>query len=274
MENNEPRRNFIMKINTMKKMILLSTLALFTACVDQNNINVTKEKEMREEATLDISKMPLQTYEEYIKVKKFVLEKYIQEANNTRSSGVAYLNDGTKIKYYFDSKDVAETITHKKRPFIRIIRMYYPDSKNIKIDRIFIANLLTKKTIIYNKFGEISKVYDNESEYISKGLNYKKLLEGAEKQGFIDLKEGKMLKGDSFKIAIRERTEKDPIWSREEKEEFAEETGLSYNIIDDFKKDKYYWRFDIEYSDRTEMYNFTRNGIFVNHLMTSRIMRY
>ena len=224
---------------------------------------------MREEATLDISKMPLQTYEEYIKVKKFVLEKYIQEANNTRSSGVAYLNDGTKIKYYFDSKDVAETITHKKRPFIRIIRMYYPDSKNIKIDRIFIANLLTKKTIIYNKFGEISKVYDNESEYISKGLNYKKLLEGAEKQGFIDLKEGKILKGDSFKIYIEEDTT--PM-TREEKEEFAKEVGLSYTVIDDFIKDKYYWRFDINNDEGTEMHTFTRDGVYIGHFASSRRM--
>ena len=257
----------------MKKMILLSTLALFTACVDQNNINVTKEKEMREEATLDISKMPLQTYEEYIELKRFVLAKYI-ENQNAKKRGIAYLNDGTRIEYSDGKSEVSESIFHLKRPFGEVQKIYHVDSKSIKYFMEFIANLDIGKTIIYNKFGEISKIFDADSDLRKKGLNYKKLLEGAEKQGFIDLKEGKMLKGDSFKIAIRERTEKDPIWSREEKEEFAEETGLSYNIIDDFKKDKYYWRFDIEYSDRTEMYNFTRNGIFVNHLMTSRIMRY
>ena len=259
-----------MIIKQIKSIVLLSIFALFTACVDQNSINVQKEKEMREEATLDISSLPIQTYEEYIKLKKFVLEKYIPKANKS-ATGIGYLADGTQIKYYFDSKDVAETITHNKRPFIRVMRMYYPNSKTIKVDRTFISNLLIGKSIIYNKFGEISKVYDNDTEYRKKGLDYKKLLEGAEKQGFIDLKKGKMLKGDSFEIYVED--DSTPM-SREEKEDFAKETGLSYSIIDNFIKDRYSWRFDIEYSDRTEMYNFTRDGIFVNHVMTSRNMRY
>jgi len=256
-----------MEIQQIRNIVLLSTFALFTACVDQNSINIKK----REEATLDIRKMPLQTYEEYIKVKRFALEKYIPVASKS-ATGIGYLNDGTKIKYYFDSKDVAETITHKKRPFIRVMRMYYPDSKTIKIDRTFISNLLIKKSIVYNHFGEISKVYDNEVVYRKKGLNYKKLLEGAEKQGLIDLKEGKMLRGDSFKIYIEKR--KNLNWSRENKEDFSKEMNLSFEVVDKYSKSKYCWRFDINNNEGSAMYTFSGDGTFIGHFASSRRMRY
>lgn len=259
-----------MKIKQIRNIVLLSSLVVFTACVDQNNINVQKEKEMREKATIDISKMPLQTYEAYIKLKRFVLEKYIPVESKS-ATGIGYLADGTKIKYYFDSKNVAETITHKKRPFREVQKTYHVDSKSIKYFIETIASLDIGKTIIYNYFGEVQKVFDEDSELRKKGLDYKKLLEGAEKQGFIDLKEGKMLKGDSFKIYIEEDSK---AMTREAKEKFAKKVSLSYTIIDNFIEDKYSWRFDIEYKDRTEMYSFTRDGVFVTHLMTSRRVRY
>jgi len=259
-----------MKIKQIRNIVFLSSLVLFTACVDQNSINVKKEKEMREEATLDISKMPIQTYEEYIELKRFVLEKYI-ENQNAKKRGIAYLNDGTRIKYSLNKRNFSERILSLRKPFGEVLKLYYLDNKVVQDYMEFIANLEIGTTRVYNKHGEIAKVYDNEAEYRSKGLNYKKLLEGAEKQGFINLEEGKLLKGDSFKIYIEEDTT--PM-TREEKEEFAKEVDLSYTVIDDFIKDKYFWRFDIEYSDRTEMHTFTRDGVYIGHFASSRRMRY
>lgn len=257
------------------------TLAMFTACVDSNSINVKKEKEMREEATLDVSKMPFQSYDKYIDIKHFILGEYIKHSQvgvytmNSKEgkNGLAYLKDGTKIKYNKHPDHIYESIT-KKNSFIEFQKVYYPDTKILKVSAEVLPGLFIGKKLTYAQSGELTKVTDYDTEYRKKGLDYKKLLEGAAKQGFIDLKEGKVLKGNSFKVFIRERKKEDRLWSREEKEEFAKETGLSYSTIDNFKKDKYYWRLDISYRDRTEMYNFTRDGVFVNHVMTSRKMRF
>lgn len=252
-------------------MITLSMLVLFTACVDQNSINVKKEKEMREEATLDISKMPIQTYEEYIELKRFVLEQYI-ENQNAKKRGIAYLNDGTKIEYSDGKSEVSESIFHLKRPFVEVQKIYHVDNKNIKYFMQMIANLDIGKAIIYNYFGEVQKIFDVDSDLRKKGLNYKKLLEGAEKQGFIDLEEGKLLKGDDFEIYIEER--KNLKWSREKKEKFAKEMNLSFEVVDEYSKSKYCWRFDINNDEGSKMHTFTRDGVYVGHFASSRRMRY
>ena len=129
-----------MNIKQIRNIVLLSTLALFTACVDQNSINIKKEKEMREEATLDISKMPLQTYEEYVQLKKFALVPYI-EKQNAKKRGITYLNDGTKIEYSHGKSEVSESVYHSKKPFVEVQKIYYLDNKVIQDYMEFIANL-------------------------------------------------------------------------------------------------------------------------------------
>lgn len=222
---------------------------------------------MREEATIDISNLSIQTYEEYIKLKKFVLEKYIKEANNTRTSGVAYLMDGTKIKYAFDKNNVSERILHLKTPFVEVLKIYYPQNKNIKNYREFISRLMVGKTILYNQFGEVSKMYNEDAELKALGLDYKKVLEWADENGIIDLKESRMLKGSRFELqkASFEKQWK-TNWSKEEKRAFQKRNNLSDKVTENFFSHSHYWTFSVDYPRYKDEYIFSADGSFVEYL--------
>ena len=123
------------KVTTEKKdltmncrQIILSVLALgmITGCVSTSQIE--KEKQMREEQQrVYIDKFPIQTYEEYLALDRFVLDKYLPIGAD-KSSGTVFLKDGTKITYYVD-KIIVETIVNAKDPFIETYKRYYLDSK-------------------------------------------------------------------------------------------------------------------------------------------------
>lgn len=258
----------------MRKIIIgliLGMVVLFTACVSEG-VNVPlnvgkKENKVREVATIDISQMPIQTYEEYIKLKKFVLEKYIKEANSTRTSGVAYLSDGTKIEYSFDKSEVAESIFHLNKPFVEIQKIYYTNSKSIKYYMEFLSNLDIGKTMIYNQFREITKVYDEDAELRALGLDYKKILEWADEHEIIDFKEARMLKGNRFelqKLSFEKHWKSD--WSKEEEKYFQKKHDLSDRVTENFFSHSHYWAFSVDFPRYQDEYIFSADGSFVQYL--------
>jgi len=267
MSNSKDKFRFV--FDNWRGYIALGIVVLLTACVSEKaGVSlIEKENSVREVATIDISKMPIQTYEEYIQLKKFVLEKYIKEANNTRTSGIAYLKDGTKIKYAFDKSDISESIYHLKKPFVEIQKIYYTNSKSIKYYMETISNLDIGKTIIYNNFGEVSKMYDEDAELRALGLDYKKILEWADENGIINLKESKMLKGNRFSLqkASFEKNWK-TNWSREEKRQFQERNNLSDKVRENFFSHSHYWAFSVDYPRYKDEYIFSADGSFVSYL--------
>jgi hypothetical protein len=265
----------------MKKVtigLILGIALLLTACVSEsatvllNHVEKKKESKVREKATIDISKMPIQTYEEYIKLKKFVLGKYIKELNSTLSSGVAYLKDGTKIKYYFDKREVSESIYHIKKPFVEVMKMYYVHSKNIKIYREFLFSILIGDKFLYDERGSILKKYDKDAELKSLGLDYKKILEWANEQGIIDLKTSMILKGSRIELhksSFKKNWKTD--WSEEEKRVFQEKTHLSDKVIKNFFSHSHYWDLTVDFPRYMDYYMFSADGSFVDY--TGRIYK-
>lgn len=259
----------------MKKVTIgltLGVLILLTACVgEQGNIAVPvkekkKENSVREEATLDLSEMPIQTYEEYTQLKKFVLERYIK-SQNARSSGIAYLNDGTKIKYYFGEKYIAETISHFKYPFQKLSKGYFRDTRAIEGYTYSLSNLNIKKDVTYNKVEKVIKVIDYDSKLKELGLDYKKILEWADDKGIIDLKTSQMLKGNRFFLqkASFEKNWK-TNWSKEEKKHFQETNNLSDKVTKNLFSHSHYWNFSVDYPRYQDEYIFSADGSFIQYL--------
>lgn len=259
----------------MKKVttgLTLGVLILLTACVGERANKLLpleekkKENSVREVATLDLSEMPIQTYEEYTQLKKFVLEKYIK-SQNARSSGIAYLKDGTKIKYYFGAKYIAETISHLKYPFQRLSKGYFQGTRAIEGYTYSFANLNIKKDVTYNKVGKVIKVIDYDSKLRELDLDYKKILEWADAEGIIDLKTSQMLKGNRFFLQKASFEKNWKInWSKEEKKHFQEKNNLSHKVTENFFSHSHYWNFSVDYPRYQDEYIFSADGSFVKYL--------
>ena len=264
------------------KVVFFSTVTMFTACVDQNSLSrTTEERVMEHENIIDISQMPLQTYEEYIKAKKFMLEKYIMQDkykhyfnSDDSTFGVSYLKDNTKINFYHDNKYITETISNKKYPFVEVSKGYFLDTKSIQEYHVTLSNLSINKTIYYNNLGKIIESYDNDAEYRRKGINYKKILEWADKEKIIDLKEAKMLQGNSFILSLEKFEE---FWNKKwgsNNEEFGKKNNLTKEEQSKFFKHKNYWIFDIDYLEGYQKhYLFGADGKFIMNLGRSEKLR-
>lgn len=254
---------------------------MFTACVGQNSLSVKKEKVMEKENIIDVSQMPIQTYEEYTKVNKFMLEKYIVQDKyknyfyaDGSTVGVAYLKDGTRIAYSFSKEYISEELTNKKHPFKRVIKSYYINNKSIKDYNEAIANLFINKMIYYNSFGEIVESYDYDVEYQRKGINYTRILDWADAEEIIDFEESRMLKGNSFALSLQTF---EKFWNNKwglNNEEFRKKNNLTKEEQEDFFKHKYYWVFDIDYLEGYQKhYLFGANGKFIMYLGRSEKLR-
>jgi len=264
------------------KVVIFSTVTMFTACVDQNSLSrITEERVMEHENIIDISQVPLQTYEEYVQAKKFMLEKYIMQNkykhyfnSDDSTSGVAYLKDNTKIAYSFSKEYISEGILNRKYPFVEVVKIYYPDTKILHTEANSLNGLIIGKEISYNKQGEISKIIDNDAEYKRKGINYKKILEWADKEKIIDLKEAKMLQGNSFILSLQKFEE---FWNKKwgsNNEEFGKKNNLTKEEQLKFFKHKNYWIFNIDYLEGYQKhYLFGADGKFIMNLGRSEKLR-
>jgi len=258
-------------MKNIKKMLMLSVLIVLSACINQAKVKIKEEIKM-EEKSLDIREMPLQTYEEYVKSNMFMLEKYIKREKRMDGSGVAYLEDGTKIKYSFDDKYISENITNKKYPFIETSKGYYVNTKDIKGIVQTLSDLSIGKEIYYNQSGQIIKIIDHDKEMKALGLNYQKVLEWADKAEIIDLKEAKILKGYAFYInytAFKEFWNND--WGIND-EEFGKVNNLTKREQEKFFNYKYYWIFSVDYERYQKNYLFSADGMFVKDMGKARKM--
>ena len=217
-----------------------------------------------EEKSLNIKEMPLQTYEEYVKSDRFMLEKYIKREKRMDGSGTAYLEDGTKIEYDYDSKYCAENITSKKYPFVIFSKGYFLDTKKIKEVMKSISDIFIGKEITYNQLGQVVKVIDHDKEMRALGLNYKKVLEWADEAGIIDLKEAKILKGDNF--YLRASTMEHDFateFTPEVRKEFIKNSELTKKQGEALFKYKNYWSFSVSYPWYTQYYMLAADGTYI-----------
>ena len=226
-----------MKIKQIKNIVLLSSLALFTACVDQNSINLTNEKKMKEEQQrVYIDRFPVQTYEEYLALDKFTLDKYLPQGVN-HHNGTVYLKDGTKIKYNFNDRYISETITNIKKPFIETRKGYYPNKK-IKIIWNRIDDIEVGEEKEFNYLGGLEKLVNHEQKLRRDGMDYKKVLAWAEDMGFLDVKHARVVKGDNFTLQMH-------TISKQLIEIFENETS-STTDLNNFLKYKNVWTYIVE----------------------------
>ena len=258
-------------LQKMKIILMLNSLVVFTACVNQIEVKVKEELKM-EENSLNIKEMPLQTYEEYVKSDRFMLEKYIKREKRMDGSGVAYLEDGTKIEYDYDSKYCAENITSKKYPFVIFSKGYFLDTKKIKEVMKSISDIFIGKEITYNQLGQVVKVIDHDKEMRALGLNYQKVLEWADEAEIIDLKEAKILKGYDFYLNYTPFKE---FWNNDwgiNDEEFGKVNNLTKKEQEKFFNYKYYWILSVDHERHQENYLFSADGMFVKDMGKARKM--
>lgn len=260
-------------MKNIKKMLMLSSLVVFTACVNQTEVKVKEEIKMKEK-TLDIKEMSLQSYEEYIKSDRFMLEPYIKRAKTMDTSGIAYLEDGTKIEYSFDDKYISENITNKKYPFIEISKSYYVDTKHINGSIKTISDLSIGKEVNYNQWGQVVKIIDHDKEMRALGLNYKKVLEWADEAGIIDLKEAKILKGVGFYLMVSSMEQNFVTeFTPEVQKEFIKNDQLTKKQGEALFKFKNYWSFSVDYPWHTQYYMLAADGTYIGEVAKIDKMR-
>jgi len=104
----------------LKEIILLSSLIIIVGYIpipkalDNKGIAMNEEKKR-----VYVEKLPIQTYEEYLRLNRFVLNQYLNLEED--SEGEVFLRDSTKIKYSFRDRYIYEVIVNIKKPFLEVL---------------------------------------------------------------------------------------------------------------------------------------------------------
>jgi len=176
----------------IKHIIILLSIFIFVGCA-KNQVN-TNQKGIGM-----IDNINLATYQEYIKQKKFILND-CNKYDKDELYKTTYLKDGTKIYYHCckdSSSGIYEKVTSSQYPFVRVSKIYFCDTKTLKSTYIAINNLLIMPTQSFDKTG---KLIEEKKPSYSANANYQIVLDWAEKEGFLDLKNEKILKGHGFEL--------------------------------------------------------------------------
>jgi len=183
----------------------IMSVLFFMACVDPKVTTEKKENKMNEEKTYVYYDSPIQNYEEYVASKKFVLP--ICDNNPKYTEKPIYLKDGTRIEYSCGGKmssSFFENIFHdRKKPFKGVQKSYDKKTKQL----IEILSFMGKgtapgkvgKQIEYDVTGEVINLIDYSKQQGKLGYRY--MLEWADKEGYIDLERGKLLKGSRIELS-------------------------------------------------------------------------
>jgi len=239
------------------RQIILSvmTLVMIIGCVSTSNIE--KEKQMREEQQrVYVDKFPVQNYEEYLALDKFTLDKYLPvgaDKNNGTGFLTFFLRDNTKITYFIDNELIVETIVNDKHPFIETYKRYYLDSKKLMVFSQSLSQIKVGIRKVYDPNGKIKEFKDHDKTLKAKGMDYKKVLAWAEKMGFLDLKNARVLEGDKLSLSmfpLDDETIKD----------FKEDTDFSERDIREFTKHKYVWSYIIRQDGGGHYYYVSADG--------------
>ena len=164
----------------MPKISLLLSMIIFIACTNQSYL----QKEI----------VRMNNFETYIKQTKWSLPPCKKSGKN-----IVYLKDKSKVEYSCcDSNNEMsiENIFPKHHPFIEIQKTYYCDTKTLKSIYPSLKNLAIGSFKVFDKQGNITK---EEQPKLGK-LDYNSILKWANKEGFIDFKNAKILKGSDFDI--------------------------------------------------------------------------
>ena len=188
----------------MKVLLGMMSVLFFVACVDPKVTTEKKENKMNEEKTYVYYDSPIQNYEEYVASKKFVLP--ICDNNPKYTEKPIYLKDGTRIEYSCGGKmssSFFENIFHdRKEPFKGVQKSYDKKTKQL----IEILSFMGKgtapgkvgKQIEYDLTGKIINLIDYSKQQGKLGYRY--MLEWADKEGYIDLENGRLLRGSEIRL--------------------------------------------------------------------------
>ena len=224
-----------------KKIVLsIVSLVILTGCISTSQLE--KERQMREEQQrVYIDRFPVQTYEEYLALDKFTLDKYLPQGVNNHN-GIVYLKDGTKIYYiinFNNSNDyIQETIFSAKNPFVETLKQYYNKNRNIKTFSQNIDSLNIGVEKLYDPNVKIKELKDYDKELKAKEMDYKKVLAWAEDMGFLDVKHARVVKGDNFTLQMH-------TISKQLIKIFENETS-STTDLNNFLKYKNVWTYIVE----------------------------
>ncbi|MGV6830895.1 MAG: hypothetical protein ACWA5P_04980 [bacterium] len=186
----------------MRVLLGMMSVLFIMACVDPKVTIEKKENKMNEEKKYVYYDSPIQNYEEYVASPKFVLP--ICETNP--KDNVVYLKDGTKIAYScpnsYNLEFVERVYNGRKEPFKEVYKRYDGKTKQL----LKIASFMGKGAGIghvgihkeYNQFGKVIKEVDYSKQQGKLGFRY--MLEWADKEGYIDLERGKLLRGSQIHL--------------------------------------------------------------------------
>ena len=224
------------------RQIILSVLVLglTTGCVLTSNLE--KKRYMKEQQKVYVDKFPIQSYEEYLALDKFVLDKYLPigaDKNNGTGFLTFFLRDGTKITYTIDDDYMYEVITHVSQPFIETYKRYYLDSKKLMVFSQSLDRVKVGIRRVYGPNGKVKEFKDYDRELKENGMDYKKILAWAEDMNFLDLKNVRVLKGRKFTLNMYPLDEK-------RIERFRNDKDLSERDFKEFTKHKYVWTYIIK----------------------------
>lgn len=225
------------------RQIILSVLALVLTIGCVSTSKIEKEEQMKkEQQRIYVDKFPIQSYEEYLALDKFVLDKYLPigaDKNNGTGFLIFFLRDGTKITYFIDNELITETIVNDKQPFIETYKRYYLDSKKLMVFSQTIDMIEVGEEKLYDPNGKVKEFKDHDRELKEKGMDYRKILAWAEDMDFLDLKNVRVLKGDKFTLNMYPLDEK-------RTERFRNDKDLSERDFKEFTKHKYVWAYTIK----------------------------
>jgi len=106
---------------------------------------------------------------------------------------------------------------------------------------------------VYDPNGKIKEFKDHDKTLKAKGMDYKKVLAWAEKMGFLDLKNARVLKGNKFTLNMY------PL-NKITIERFKKDTDFSERDIKEFTKYKYVWAYTIERDGGGHYYYVSADG--------------
>jgi len=230
----------------LKEIVLLSSLVIITGCMNMPKSLTSEGLEMtKEETKIYVDKLPIQTYEEYLALNTFVLDKYLDLEEDSR--GEVFLRDGTEIKYTIDDEFIYEVITNNKKPFLETYKGFYIQNKRLKIFSQTIDDIEVGEEKQFNHLGGLEKLVDHDQKLKKDGMEYRKVLAWADNMDFLDLERVKVLKGESFSFQMH------PL-DDELIEIFKKNKKISSSDLKKFLKFKYVWSYIIERDGGGEYY--------------------